>query len=187
MVSLSPMLDKSCLLYGAGKFFFCRHCYDLTYGSQHEGKTERLTRKADNIRIKLGGQAGSANPFPDKPKNMMHWKTYWRLRNEAELAEDLAHNDLQAAYRRGHKQPERLLVYLVANGSAQHYHRDQLRRRELKGCYCGDDGLARQRHSRLLKCRGQLLDHHTAPNDDDKGRQQPHVHESQNVVALLST
>lgn len=45
-------------------------------------------RKADTIRERLGGKSGSGNPFPWKPKNM-HWKTYWRLRREAEENENL--------------------------------------------------------------------------------------------------
>lgn len=45
-------------------------------------------RKADTIRERLGGISGSGNPFPWKPKNM-HWKTYWRLRKEAEENENL--------------------------------------------------------------------------------------------------
>lgn len=76
------------VLYGAGKYFLCRHCYKLAYGSQREASYDRLLRKANTIKERLGGQPGRDYPFPWKPKNM-HWKTYWRLRKEAEQAENL--------------------------------------------------------------------------------------------------
>ncbi len=74
------------VLYGAGKYFFCRHCYDLTYSSQQENRPDRLMRKSRKIRERMGGGANLLDPFPDKPKKM-HWKTYWRLRGRAEHAE----------------------------------------------------------------------------------------------------
>ena len=43
------------VLYGAGKYFLCRHCYDLAYGSQQESPPFRLLRKAQKIRACLGG------------------------------------------------------------------------------------------------------------------------------------
>jgi hypothetical protein len=77
------------ILYGAGKYFFCRHCYDLTYSSQHESRSDRLMRKARNIRESMGGGPSLIDPFPDKPKNM-HWKTYWKLRERSERANTLS-------------------------------------------------------------------------------------------------
>ena len=77
------------VLYGAGKYFFCRHCYDLTYSSQQENRADRLMRKARKIRYRLGGSGNLIEPFPDKPKNM-HWKTYWRLRDRSEHANNLS-------------------------------------------------------------------------------------------------
>ncbi|MGF1470296.1 MAG: hypothetical protein ACFB50_00965 [Rubrobacteraceae bacterium] len=74
------------VLYGPGKYFLCRHCYDLSYGSQRENELYRALRKAQAIREKLGGSANMMLPFPDKPKGM-HWKTYQRLRNEHDEAE----------------------------------------------------------------------------------------------------
>lgn len=73
------------VLYGAGKYFLCRHCHGLTYGSQQETMADRLMRKARKIRKQLGGGNSLADPFPLKPKNM-HWETYHRLRYEAERA-----------------------------------------------------------------------------------------------------
>ncbi|MEA1946461.1 MAG: hypothetical protein U9N83_04055 [Thermodesulfobacteriota bacterium] len=77
------------VLYGAGKYFFCRHCYNLTYSSQQESRADRLMRKARKIRERMGGSGNLLEPFPDKPKNM-HWKTYWRLHERSEHANTLS-------------------------------------------------------------------------------------------------
>lgn len=65
------------VLYGAGRYFGCRHCYDLTYQSRLEGIYERALRKKQRIMERLCG-----DPYKDfcldKPKHM-HWKTYNRL------------------------------------------------------------------------------------------------------------
>lgn len=75
------------VLYGLGRYFLCRHCYNLRYESQHEDKTHRALRRAQKIRKWLGGSANMMEPFPEKPKGM-HWKTYERLfweHHEAEM------------------------------------------------------------------------------------------------------
>lgn len=77
------------ILYGVGKYFLCRHCYNLTYASQQVQRYERLMRKAQAIMEHLGGGADLWEPFPDKPKGM-HWKTYHRLRHKAEQASHLS-------------------------------------------------------------------------------------------------
>ncbi|HEX2108928.1 MAG TPA: hypothetical protein VHF70_06600 [Rubrobacteraceae bacterium] len=66
------------VLYGPGKHFLCRHCYDLVYESQRENAMDRALHKAQSIRKRLGGSANMMEPFPEKPKGM-HWKTYERL------------------------------------------------------------------------------------------------------------
>jgi len=76
-------------LYGPGKYFLCRHCYRLTYASQSEGEWDRAIRRANKIRMKLGGDSGIASPFPDRPKGLWH-RTYDRLRGEAMEARRLA-------------------------------------------------------------------------------------------------
>ena len=66
------------ILYGPGKYFLCRHCYDLRYESQREDKGHRALRRAQKIRQRLGGSANMTKPFPEKPKGMHH-DTYMRL------------------------------------------------------------------------------------------------------------
>lgn len=66
------------VLYLGGKFFACRHCYQLVYRSQRETKSDRGYRGADKIRNKLAWPPGIINPPGYKPKGM-HWKTYCRL------------------------------------------------------------------------------------------------------------
>ena len=75
------------ILYGPGKYFLCRHCYDLRYESQREDKNNRALRRAQKIRARLGGSANMMEPFPDKPRGMHH-DTYMRLfweHHEAEM------------------------------------------------------------------------------------------------------
>jgi hypothetical protein len=77
------------LLYGPGRYFLCRHCYDLVYESQRENEMTRALRRAQAIQERLGGSANMMEPFPERPKGMHH-KTYWRLReqhDEAEMAQ----------------------------------------------------------------------------------------------------
>jgi hypothetical protein len=75
------------VLYGPGRYFLCRHCCDLSYGSQREDKMHRSLRKAQKIRERLGGSTNMMEPFPEKSKGMHH-KTYIRLfweHHEAEM------------------------------------------------------------------------------------------------------
>jgi len=77
------------LLYGAGKYFRCRHCCNLTYASQQESQPDRLMRKARKIRERLGASENLSESILFKPKNM-HQKTFDRLRREAEHANNLS-------------------------------------------------------------------------------------------------
>src|SRR5215217_3451019 len=75
------------VLYGPGRYFLCRHCYDLVYQSQRDNGMYRALHRAQDIRRRLGGSANMMEPFPGKPKGM-HWKTYERLwweHHEAEM------------------------------------------------------------------------------------------------------
>jgi hypothetical protein len=69
------------VLYLGGKYFACRHCYQLAYKSQRETPHDRAFSRADKIRSMLGWQPGIANPNGWKPKGM-HWLTYLRLMEE---------------------------------------------------------------------------------------------------------
>lgn len=66
------------VVYGAGREFFCRHCYGLNYGSQHERSSDRLQRKARRVRERIGASNNLFEPIDQKPK-WMHWKTFERL------------------------------------------------------------------------------------------------------------
>ena len=64
-------------LYGAGRLFACRHCYQLAYASQQTPARLRALKKSQKIRMRLGGSGNMLEEFPDKPKGM-HWRTYYR-------------------------------------------------------------------------------------------------------------
>jgi hypothetical protein len=87
------------ILYGAGRYFLCRHCCDLTYESQREDLPTRLITKAHNIRRRLGGSASSMEPFPAKPKGM-HWRTYSRLYLKVQTAEKVGMQAMLAHFER---------------------------------------------------------------------------------------
>jgi hypothetical protein len=74
------------ILYGPGKYFLCRHCYDLRYESQREDKKDRALRRAQKVRQRLGGSANILESFPERPKGMHH-DTYMRLFREHHEAE----------------------------------------------------------------------------------------------------
>lgn len=70
----------------------CRHCLELSFQSKNESHSERMARKADKIRLKLGWQEGIFHPEGCRPKGM-HQRTfeslvkrYRELRNLAILA-----------------------------------------------------------------------------------------------------
>ena len=77
------------VLYGAGKYFLCRHCYGLSYSSQQESKEDRLMRKARTIRKRIGASHDLFEPVMFKPKHM-HQKTFDRLRRQAKRASTLS-------------------------------------------------------------------------------------------------
>ena len=94
-------------LYDRGRYFLCRHCYDLTYESRRESPMHRGLSRAQDIRKRLGGTANMTEPFPRKPKGM-HWRTYERLRDRADAGEYLWYAGLQAWLDRSNKRIDRM-------------------------------------------------------------------------------
>ncbi len=87
---LCPHCSKRvAVLYGVGKFFYCRKCHGLTYASQRETEPFRFMRKARKIRKRLGANMNLAEPIIDKPKNM-HRKTFQILKQKAQIANYLS-------------------------------------------------------------------------------------------------
>ena len=86
---LCPQCQKRvALLYGAGKYFLCRHCYSLTYDSCNASPLQRIFDRANKLRESLGGHAGVAFPIADRPKGVHH-ATYNRIVAEIYRLEDL--------------------------------------------------------------------------------------------------
>ncbi|HEY7295485.1 MAG TPA: hypothetical protein VH916_10605 [Dehalococcoidia bacterium] len=100
------------LYSGRGARFLCRHCYALTYESRRESAGNRALRRAQKLRLQLGGSASLSEPFPERPKGM-HWATYARLWEQAQVAEAVCDrwvlDRLQALdRRRGRREPRRV-------------------------------------------------------------------------------
>jgi hypothetical protein len=68
-----------------GPCFECRQCMGLSYASQREIPLRRVGRRAQMIKMRLGGSNDPLEPFPQKPRGM-HWRTYLRLRDQANAA-----------------------------------------------------------------------------------------------------
>lgn len=79
---------KVAKLYG-GRYFLCRHCLNLAYRSQSEEPRDRLLRKANKKRMALGGEPGTEEMLPKRPKGMWN-RTYEREIEAILKAEDLA-------------------------------------------------------------------------------------------------
>jgi len=80
-----PRCGRRCAILYGGRRFLCRHCHGIRYRSQNESKSERLLRRAEILRARMGVSGSVFGPFPPKPRGM-HIKTYHRLRDEAEEA-----------------------------------------------------------------------------------------------------
>jgi hypothetical protein len=76
-------------LFAGGKYFLCRHCYNVAYSSQSEPRYDRMLRRANKLRMALGGEPGTAHWIAPKPKGMWQ-RTYQRKRFEILWCEDQA-------------------------------------------------------------------------------------------------
>ncbi len=83
---LCPSCSRRCgVLYSLRSRIICRKCGGLSYESQNEPRHFRALRKAQKIRVRLGGSANMTEPFPSRP-HYMHQRTYLRLRDRYEAA-----------------------------------------------------------------------------------------------------
>lgn len=82
-------------LFSASRYFLCRHCYRLAYVSQSEARFDRLLRRANRLRRRLGGDAGES--YIPRPKGMW-WRAYERQVEEIERFEADAEEAFLARY-----------------------------------------------------------------------------------------
>ena len=73
-------------LYGFRRYL-CRNCHRLSYPSQRERESDRAQRRANRIRIQLGGEPGWQR-IPPRPKGM-HRRTYDRMVREIVVADTI--------------------------------------------------------------------------------------------------
>lgn len=85
-------------LFAGGRYFLCRHCYDVAYTSQSEARYDRMLRRANKLRMALGGAPGTANLIAFKPKGMWN-RTYAQRCFEIEWCECEADREFIWKYR----------------------------------------------------------------------------------------
>jgi len=74
------------LFMGLGGYY-CRPCVgNPIYASQTKSAQSRRHYRACKLRLRLGGDASPAKPFPERPRGM-HRKTFARLRRKSEELE----------------------------------------------------------------------------------------------------
>lgn len=99
---------RAAIVYLAGPLFACRHCYRLTYSTQHLDPHGRAIRMRRKIRERLNGSLDLTAPFPERPKGM-HDSTYSRLRLKSLRAEQREYGAMIDFLRRYHRNPCRAL------------------------------------------------------------------------------
>jgi hypothetical protein len=97
-------------LFLGRQYFLCRHCYDITYSSQSEPRYDRMLRRANKLRMALGGEPGTAYWIAPKPKGMWH-RTYQRKQFEIEWCEDQANHAFLSKYRHVLSKEEREMYF----------------------------------------------------------------------------
>jgi hypothetical protein len=85
-------------LFLGGRYFLCRHCNNIRYSSQSDPRCDRLLRRANKLRMALGGEPGTAYWIAPKPKGMWQ-RTYQRKRREIEWCERQADQAFLSKYR----------------------------------------------------------------------------------------
>lgn len=85
-------------LFAGGRYFLCRHCYNVAYSSQSEPRADRLLRRANKLRMALGGEPGTAHWIAPKPKGMWE-RTYQKILVEIEQCEGEANHLFLSKYR----------------------------------------------------------------------------------------
>lgn len=78
---------RNCRILYGGTHFRCRKCHRLVYASQYENAWQRAITRAQDVRMRLGGSGSMDEPFPPKPKGM-HWRTYWGLEEQDQIADE---------------------------------------------------------------------------------------------------
>lgn len=78
---LCPTCERRVAVLYGGERFRCRHCLDLRYVAQREGKRHRAISKIQRVRIRLGGSGNLMEPRPCRPR-YMHTRTFERLIRE---------------------------------------------------------------------------------------------------------
>ncbi|MEP1586406.1 MAG: hypothetical protein ABJR46_13210 [Tateyamaria sp.] len=73
-------------LFLGGRYFLCRHCHNISYSSQSEAHYGRMLRRANKLRMSLGGDPGTVQLIAFKPKGMWQ-RTYDRKRFEIQRCE----------------------------------------------------------------------------------------------------
>lgn len=76
-----PCGRRAAKLYYRDGLFLCRLCQDLAYASQGRVLRTAPLRRAQGIRLRLGGSLDIRDPFPPRPKGM-HRATHARLHGE---------------------------------------------------------------------------------------------------------
>ena len=83
---LCPSCNRRCgVVYSFGSRIICRKCGGLSYECQNEQRHVRGLRKAQKIRVRLGGSADMTEPFPSRPR-YMHRRTSQRITHRYEAA-----------------------------------------------------------------------------------------------------
>ena len=86
-------------LYGFGWHFLCRHCSGLFHYSKNEGFWDRSLRQRTKHKRRLSGEASLEAYEMPKPKGMW-WRTFYRLQEAAQEAENRAADDFITAAKR---------------------------------------------------------------------------------------